>query len=195
MTWKSSCVNFSFKTNCYNGARHHVFSQRKPSLRWETAAVVTLPQNKADGKWSREKQRHARRAWNVDVSSVPLQAQLFRVGGLLKRSLWFWALQIKLTWTDVTKVTAISSIFYIPLVWLTLMVVQQFQTHRVTAGVLVPKKQRNNLHRIVFWWESAPCGQHSARYCVWNLDFCCVFHVMGHVGGSFGNCYANALDN
>lgn len=148
MTWKSSRVNFSLKTNCYSGTRHHVFSERKPSLGWETTALVTLPQNKADGKWSREMERHARQARNVDVPSVSLQAQLFMVGGLQRRSLWFWALQIKLTWTDVTTAMAISSMFYIPSVCLSFMVVQQVQTHRVTVGVLVLKEQRNNFHTV-----------------------------------------------
>lgn len=40
-------------------------------------------------KWSRETERHARQAWNVDVPSVPLQAQLLRVGALLRCSLSF----------------------------------------------------------------------------------------------------------
>lgn len=121
------------------------------------AFVSIVGRREVTGNEGREKGCHATKARShsrcgccdyISVFKTPKPSWHSSVGGLLRHCLWFWAIQINLTRTDMAAAIAVSSLFDISAVPLCFTVVGQFSYQTIYETNSFCAEQRNEQRRL-----------------------------------------------
>lgn len=170
MIWKSPRVNFSPKTNCYRGTRYHVLSERKPSTGWETGCCCD---SETKQSWWKMKYRNGTSRQTglkcgCSISEATSPALKGRCSAQMLSVILSFTNKADMNWCYHGDGNFLHVLHPFQSDWV-LWLSSSFRPP--PPGWLLAcsfwKNREIIFHTVDLWGESAPRGQHSARYGVW----------------------------